>query len=113
MKVFYLLIFLFFLTTAYSQDQPVQKPVAENDSSKLEKIEPDTSKKKIHDPKIAVRRSAILPGLGQIYNKKYWKLPIVYGGLGVTGYIFFDNIKTIVGYFHPTAHIAFYCKSAC
>lgn len=46
-----------------------------------------------HHPKTAALRSAILPGLGQIYNKKYWKLPIVYGGLGVCGGIFFYNLN--------------------
>jgi hypothetical protein len=47
-----------------------------------------------HSPRKAAIRSAILPGLGQIYNKKYWKLPIVYAALGITGYIFVDNLKT-------------------
>src|SRR5215204_6206263 len=63
-------------------------------------VKPDTPLRKIdptirkHSPRTAAVRSAILPGLGQIYNKKYWKLPIVYTALGVTGYIFVDNLQT-------------------
>lgn len=53
----------------------------------------DTVKKKIYSPKKAALRSAILPGLGQIYNKKYWKLPIIYGALGTTGAVFFYNLS--------------------
>lgn len=106
MKVFYSLIFLFFLSTAYAQDQPPEKPVTKKDSV-VKKTEPDTSiKKKVYSPKVAARRSAIIPGWGQIYNKKYWKLPIVYGALGVTGYVFIDNIKTYKEYkFAYTARI--------
>lgn len=48
---------------------------------------------KVHSPRTAAIRSAILPGLGQIYNKRYWKLPIVYGSLGVSGGVFLYNLK--------------------
>ena len=34
--------------------------------------------------------SAVVPGLGQAYNKKYWKIPIVYGGLA-TSIFFYQN----------------------
>ncbi len=51
----------------------------------------DTSTK--YNPNKAVIRSAIIPGWGQIYNKKYWKLPLVYGALGTTAFLFFRNLK--------------------
>lgn len=39
-----------------------------------------------HSPSKAAMLSSVFPGLGQIYNKKYWKLPIVYGALGAAVY---------------------------
>jgi hypothetical protein len=38
------------------------------------------------DPRKALLYAAIVPGLGQVYNKKYWKLPLVYGGFIALGY---------------------------
>jgi hypothetical protein len=57
----------------------------------------------VHSPKKATFYSAILPGLGQIYNhvnmpvgskKAYWKVPLIYSGLGATGYFLISNQLT-------------------
>ncbi len=50
-------------------------------------------KNRSHSPLRAATRSALLPGLGQAYNRKYWKIPIIYGGLGFTGYLIVDHFK--------------------
>lgn len=44
-------------------------------------------------PRRASILSALLPGLGQAYNKKYWKIPIIYAGIGGFGYMFAFNNK--------------------
>ena len=44
-----------------------------------------------HKSKRATLYSAILPGAGQIYNRKYWKAPIVWGGMGLCAYLIADN----------------------
>lgn len=49
----------------------------------------DSVLRKKHSPTVAGCLS-IIPGGGQIYNKKYWKLPIVYVALGVSGYFVYD-----------------------
>ncbi|MBK8966128.1 MAG: DUF5683 domain-containing protein [Saprospiraceae bacterium] len=45
------------------------------------------------NPKTAVLLSLALPGAGQAYNKRWWKLPIVYGVLGGITYFEIDNIR--------------------
>ena len=42
--------------------------------------------------------SALIPGLGQAYNKKYWKIPVVYATLGTTTYLFASNNKLYKDY---------------
>src|SRR5688572_12967419 len=59
-------------------------------SSKGKKVK----KERVYNPSKAAIRSAIIPGWGQVYNKKYWKVPIVYGALGITAGIFFYNLDT-------------------
>jgi hypothetical protein len=54
----------------------------------------DTTSRKAIDPlspSKAAFYSAILPGLGQAYNKKYWKIPLVYAALGTGIYFYIDN----------------------
>lgn len=92
-----IILFLFLITPAivFSQKDttaakaPVAKPKKEK--VKINIFHVDTSKP--YSPKYAIVRSAVLPGWGQITNKKYWKLPLVYGALGTTAYIFFRNVK--------------------
>jgi uncharacterized protein DUF5683 len=68
--------------------------VAQDSASKKNPTvsKPDTTKK-IIKPRVAIIRSAVIPGWGQFTNKKYWKIPIVYAALGITTTIFFRNAK--------------------
>jgi hypothetical protein len=53
----------------------------------------DTGFLRTYNPNKAIKRSAILPGWGQYTNKKIWKIPIVYAGIGIPAYLFFRNRK--------------------
>ena len=49
--------------------------------------------RKPKSPSRALLYAMVLPGLGQAYNGKYWKIPIVWGALGVSGYAIFYNTQ--------------------
>ncbi len=51
-----------------------------------------------HSPRKAALYSATFPGLGQVYNRKYWKVPIVYAGYATLGYFVYFNNKHYVSY---------------
>lgn len=51
-----------------------------------------------HSPRKASLYSTMLPGLGQAYNRKYWKIPIVYGLAGYTVYAAMANHNIYQGY---------------
>ncbi|MFV0365385.1 MAG: DUF5683 domain-containing protein [Mangrovibacterium sp.] len=55
-------------------------------------------KEEKHSAHLATVYSAILPGLGQIYNKKWWKVPILYGGFATLGYFINYNNNYYVKY---------------
>lgn len=75
MPYYFILLFLFFgLTSVLAQEK---KQIVSNDTLKSETIDPLR-------PAKAAFYSAIFPGLGQIYNKKYWKLPLGYGAIGAS-----------------------------
>ena len=71
-------------------------------TSMAQQITADDIQKSINEdplrPARAAFYSAVLPGLGQAYNKRYWKVPIVYGALGVSIYAYDRNQKNYLRY---------------
>lgn len=76
----------------YSPIDSLPKNIAQADSTKSPKVKKSFFKDGYPSPKKAVL-IAVIPGMGQIYNKKYWKLPIVYGALGGVIYSISNNAK--------------------
>jgi hypothetical protein len=90
-KPFYivLLILLFGNQSLFSQQ--IADGLKATDTLKSEEIDPLR-------PSKAAFYSAILPGLGQAYNKKYWKIPIVYGAMGTSLYFYIDQNRKYHSY---------------
>jgi hypothetical protein len=55
-------------------------------------------RKKMAPPKKAAVMSACLPGLGQVYNRKWWKVPVIYAGFGGLTYGFIWNQNYVKDY---------------
>jgi len=73
-----------------------QMPLRQESRKNVEVKEIDTYADRFV-PRKASLYSAILPGMGQAYNKNYWKIPIIYGGFFALGYAvnyYDDRYKT-------------------
>lgn len=88
-RVLATLFFLLFALTISAQEDSlmVKEPVARDTISKEKDYKPYNALA----PAKAAFYSAVLPGLGQAYNGRYWKIPIVYGGLGAGIYFYIKN----------------------
>jgi hypothetical protein len=117
MKKFFLTSFVFIFFLLGSQQICAQSsPIMEQDTSKISKeqlttvksqnasnlgAQSDTIKSTIqkkHSARKATLFSTVLPGLGQAYNTKYWKIPVVYAGFGAMSYFFTINNSRYLKY---------------
>lgn len=98
MKSTFSLFFLLLTVTAFSQMATFDSvalntdtAIVKKDSVSLKKANPGEIKR--HSVKKAVLYSALVPGWGQVYNKKWWKVPIIYAGFGGLGFAIGWNAK--------------------
>lgn len=91
MRVIILFVFLSFITSkvSFSQDTLAVK-------------------ERKHSPKLATYLSTAIPGAGQVYNKKAWKLLLIYGGFGTCYYLYNKNNTEYQKYFDELAYRDFH-----
>jgi hypothetical protein len=94
MKHYFILLCIVFISPAFGQNakQITTDSILRKKTAKVDFIL-DTAAVRKYKPGIAIKRSAMIPGWGQYTNKKYWKIPLVYAGVGIPTYLFFRNIK--------------------
>ena len=92
-SLFALLVGLFLHAVCFAQNDTIRvqdlNPPAGKHSKNLYKT--DSVTQKVHSPRRATLYSTFFPGLGQIYNRKYWKVPIVWAAVGIPAYTYFYN----------------------
>lgn len=88
--IFILCLVLLRYTFLFSQVNTNDSNAVNTVNDSLKKAE-NTKKKMYSRPRRAMLMSAVLPGLGQGYNKQFWKIPIVYAGIGGFAYMFITN----------------------
>ncbi len=88
-NLLFLLFLFFFATPLFAQEDSIT--VRTEELIIPEEEEPDYKPYNALAPARAAFYSAVLPGLGQAYNEKYWKIPIVYTALGVGVYFYINN----------------------
>ena len=79
-------LFICLATLAQSNKDELNETVSQNKKNTSRPLDPLR-------PAKAAFYSAVLPGLGQAHNKKFWKIPIVYGAIGTGLYFYLDNNK--------------------
>ena len=91
------LFFIFFLIGHCILAQEVITDTLKTEKDIVAEIEKLNKNKPLTlDPRKVGWKSAILPGLGQYYNRKYWKIPIVWGAIGTgIGFIIWNNNQYI------------------
>lgn len=88
-KIIFVLFLGFFYTSILAQNDSIQPKKVKKTATRFFK-----NKKGVYNPLApskAAFYSAIFPGMGQVYNKKYWKAPIVWGALGTSIYYYLEN----------------------
>ncbi len=109
LSIFSAILFFAIALNAQDKKEDVQESEKTTENQEVDSLRTDLKKKGVvvQDSIIVERKainplapskaafySAVLPGLGQVYNKRYWKVPIVYAviGTGVYAYLYNDDL---------------------
>ena len=95
-KFAYSLLFaLLFSCFTFAQDDKTSEEVSTDLIVVKDSIKTKRKPIDVLAPSKAAFYSAVLPGFGQAYNKKYWKIPLVYAAIGIPVYLFIRNDKDL------------------